>query len=954
MLFYTQIKKEFSHASWRRGQIYFREERVRDVRLDGELIVGKVQGTEKSPYEAAIQTGRGTILNSKCSCPAHRQYESHCKHVAALAIWTVERGSLLRSGAGGAEHGIAVRASSGTPSQGKDEVVLKDPVRAMADVRLRALLRAHPVLAGARFVIRRDLRAGSIEGRDSAGYPFSIPITLVEANALSNFVEAPSASRPTAIAGEAVLYVRGLFQSKVFNALTAESAIRYEDPVTHAQHVHTLSYLTRQPEPGIWKTTQGVLLYVPPVSLQTSSDTKPISFIQHLDTQKIIFQGPAAVDNLAKFLTHRNKNEIIFESGIHVPVENAPLRLVSLHIGDKVPGENTRRLNYEFEGAGMRINSGDLDELAKYGKLGNEYVWVADRIYKLGISFPELKRYSNRSGIEIEEGERAGGPPSGFGAVADASDSPLHPLAAYRLSLELGVQNLTVDETWGDFHEWRKTFEKKRIPTLPKVDYGFELREYQKNGLSWLWSLYHRGISGLLADEMGLGKTHQVLALLTSVYKGAKPKIKQPSLVVAPTSVISAWAQKLSKYDTGLKWHVYHGSGRKLPTSGADLILTTYGILHREEALREKEWHMVILDEAQAIKNAGTISSRASRALKARFRIAMTGTPVENHAADLWSLMEFLLPGYLGSLARFKRLYGWGRELPAEAQSQSLKRMISPFLLRRTKSQVLTELPEKTEEIVHCEMTAEQRKAYRDTLNGTEARKARDDLKAGGKIDYANILALLTRLKQICDHPKLASLTQGKIKKLKSVDPAEGGKWDAFEELVEEALGSNLKIVVFTQYLSMMDLIGAHLESKEIGYTELRGDTADRGARLEKFASDPECKVFLCSLLAGGLGIDLTAGSVCIHFDRWWNPAKENQATDRLHRFGQTRGVQVFKLQIPGTVEDRIASIIETKKQLSGALIEESSLGLKAFSRKDLLDLLSLDSVPAAQKESTG
>jgi superfamily II DNA or RNA helicase len=943
VLFYTQIKKEFSHASWRRGQIYFREERVRDVRLDGEVIVGKVQGTEKSPYEAAIQAGRGTIQNSKCSCPAHRQYESHCKHVAALAIWAVERGSLLRSGLGGAEHGIAVRATS---SPTRDEVVFGDPQRAMADARLRALLRAHPVLAGSRFVIRKDLRAGSIEGRDAAGYPFSIPITLIEANALGDFVESPTSSRPTAIPGEAVLYVRGLFQSKVFNALTAESAIRYEDPVTHAEHIHTLSYLTKQADPGIWKTTQGVLLYVPPVALQEGSDSKPVSFVQHLDTHKIIFQGAAAVDNLAKFLTHRNKNEIVFEAGIHVPVENTPLRLVALHIGERIEGQNTRRLNYEFEGAGMRIGSDGLEELAKYGKLGNEYVWVADRIYKLGISFPELKRYSNRSGIEVEEGERDGGPPTGFGQVFDHGDSPLHPLAAYRLSLEMGVANLTVDDTWGDFHSWRKIFEKKRIPSLPKVEYGFHLREYQKNGLNWLWSLYHRGISGLLADEMGLGKTHQVLALLTSVYS-TKPKVKQPSLVVAPTSVISAWAQKLSKYNTGLKWHVYHGSGRKLPTSGVDIILTTYGILHREEALREREWHIAILDEAQAIKNAGTISSRASRALKARFRVAMTGTPVENHAGDLWSLMEFLLPGYLGSLARFKRLYGWGRDLPAEAQSQALKRMISPFLLRRTKSQVLTELPEKTEEVLHCEMTPEQRKAYRETLNGTDARKARDDLEAGKKIDYANILALLTRLKQICDHPKLASLTQGKIKKIKSVDPSESGKWDAFEELLEEALGSNLKVVVFTQYLSMMDLIGEHLKSKEVGFTELRGDTADRGKRLDKFASDPECKVFICSLLAGGLGIDLTSASVCIHFDRWWNPAKENQATDRLHRFGQTRGVQVFKLQIPGTVEDRIASIIETKKQLSGALIEESSVGLKAFSRKDLLDLLSIDSVPA-------
>ncbi|MCM2324419.1 MAG: DEAD/DEAH box helicase, partial [Oligoflexia bacterium] len=428
--------------------------------------------------------------------------------------------------------------------------------------------------------------------------------------------------------------------------------------------------------------------------------------------------------------------------------------------------------------------------------------------------------------------------------------------------------------------------------------------------------------------------------------------VKEPSLVVAPTSVIAAWIQKLKKYDTGLKWHVFHGSGRTLPAKGVDIVLTTYGILHREPELRERQWHVVILDEAQAIKNASTISSRASRMLKSRFRIAMTGTPVENQATDLWSLMEFLLPGYLGSLPRFKRLYGWGREVPTDLQADALKRLVSPFLLRRTKAKVLKELPEKIEEVVHCEMTATQRKAYRECLSGAEASQVRANIVAGQKIDYANVLALLTRLKQICDHPKLADLTSGKIKKAGSVDPAETGKWETFDELLNEALGSELKVVVFTQYLGMIDLISHHLRTSGVGYTELRGDTPDRGARLERFSQDPECRVFLCSLLAGGLGIDLTSASVCIHFDRWWNPAKENQATDRLHRFGQTRGVQVFKLQIPGTVEDRIANIIESKVQLSGALIEESSLGLKAFSRKELLELLTPDDAETAKEEA--
>ena len=218
----------------------------------------------------------------------------------------------------------------------------------------------------------------------------------------------------------------------------------------------------------------------------------------------------------------------------------------------------------------------------------------------------------------------------------------------------------------------------------------------------------------------------------------------------------------------------------------------------------------------------------------------------------------------------------------------------------------------------------------------------RSDLQTGKKINYANILSILTRLKQVCDHPRLPEVTGAKVKKLSAMDPWESGKWAAFDELLNEALGSNLKIVVFSQYLGMMDLMGLWLKEKNVGYAELRGDTPDRAERIRRFNEDPTCRVFLCSLLAGSLGIDLTAGSVCIHYDRWWNPARENQATDRLHRLGQTRGVQVFKLQIPGTIEDRIASIIQSKTELSDALIEQSAVGLKAFSREELLQLLTL------------
>jgi superfamily II DNA or RNA helicase len=933
MLFYTQIKREFTSASWKRGQTYFREKRVRDVKLEDSTVTGKVRGSDNSPYETSIVMARGTIAQSKCSCPAHREYEPHCKHVAALAIWIVERGSLLRAGVINSE-------SAPEPDSSGNEIQLRRPQKAAADPRLRKLLLSHPELALSRFSIRRDLMAGFVQGKDPQGRSFSIPVTLKEANALLEFAKLEESKGPDYVLGDPVLVVRGIFQVKALAGVSVESGLRYRDPITKTVQVNTLQFLIKQKEPNYWKTTQGVLLFVPPPA--TDADA---SFIDRLDTQKVIYTGQAALENLARMLTHKERDRMVFDPAVNVEVRTIPLRLKTLQIGGKqgeTSGDDSRQLTYEFGSEEVTLSSAELEDLARYGRLSSQYVWKGDRIYRFETPLSRLTQFANRSGVAALEGSDKPQPVNGFGAIADNKENPLHPIAAYRLSLEMGADNFVVDPHWTEFHEWKKNFEKKRIPRLPEVDYGFGLREYQKNGLLWMWSLYHRGLSALLADDMGLGKTHQVLAFLSSLYSGA-PRAKRkgllPTLVVAPTSVIAAWAQKLKKYETGLRWHIFHGAGRKLPGSDVDIVLTTYGILHREPELRQRDWHCVVLDEAQAIKNASTISARASRALKARFRIAMTGTPVENQATDLWSLMEFLLPGYLGSLPRFKRLYGWGRDVPSDVQAGALKRLVQPFLLRRSKSQVLQELPEKTEEIRQCEMTAVQRKAYRAILNSAEAEKTRANLLGGGKVDYANVLSLLTRLKQICDHPRLADLTAGR-EKIPQINPFESGKWIALDEILEEALGSNLKVVVFTQYLSVIELVSHFLAQKGVGHTELRGDTPDRSARLERFAADPECKVFLCSLLAGGLGIDLTSASVCIHFDRWWNPAKENQATDRLHRIGQTRGVQVFKFQIPGTVEDRIASIIQSKLQLSDALIEESSAGLKTFSRQELLELL--------------
>jgi SNF2 family DNA or RNA helicase len=874
MLFYSQIKRRFPLSTWKKGQNSFWHERIRNVKLKGDRVSANVYD-ENGKFKAMIHVLRGGLLKNDCDCPLGVKIQNNplaepCEHVAALCIWVVERGSLLRAGL--------------IDGSGPDEEEL----------------------------IPKKTKKEKVK-----------------------------------VSADPIAFVRPLFENNALTSITVEPALRFADPKSSASKIEFLNALVlMKSEIGVLETTK-IYKTVKGTLLEVSHDQVPI--LGKLDAPRITHSGNSMLDQLASIYGLENKERIVFHSLLEKGLDREALKLDTLHVGKR--NERGRLLTYTFKNSKITVDSETLMERTKKGCVSSRFFWSYDiekepKLYRFDTPLSMIARYANRSGT-MPENTAKSFRPEGYALLEEDAEHNIHPIAAYRLSLELGVQNFVVDEDWAEFDEWKKNFERKKLPPMPKVDYGFSLRDYQTNGLSWMWSLYYRRLAALLGDDMGLGKTHQVLAFLTSIYCKPKKGVKVlPTLVVAPKSVVAAWIQKLDKYPTGLSWQVFHGSGRVLKFNDVNLVLTTYGILQKESVLREKEWECVILDEAQAIKNAMTISSRAARVLKSRYRIAMTGTPIENQTTDLWSVMEFLLPGYLGSLPRFKRLYGAGREVSNPAQANALKRLIVPFLLRRTKSQVLKELPEKTEEVLGCSMTPIQRKVYEQYLNSKEADKIRNDLRSEGKIDYAGILALLTRLKQVCDHPRLPDIMSGKKKKL---DPTESGKWAPFEEIMREALGSDLKVVVFTQYLGVLDLISQWLRDQNIGYVELRGSTADRAAPLKKFADDPECKVFLCSLLAGGLGIDLTSASVCIHYDRWWNPAKENQATDRLHRFGQTRGVQVFKLQCPGTIEDRVAAIIQSKMNLSEALIEESPLGLSVFSRDDLLALLT--DVPSQSNE---
>jgi SNF2 family DNA or RNA helicase len=460
------------------------------------------------------------------------------------------------------------------------------------------------------------------------------------------------------------------------------------------------------------------------------------------------------------------------------------------------------------------------------------------------------------------------------------------------------------------------------------------LRDYQKNGLSWLYTLYELGLGGILADDMGLGKTHQGLALLAMA---GKRKKEQVMLVICPASVLFHWRDKIDRFYSDMEYSFYHGPGRDLRRAAeSGLILTTYGVVRSDkEMLREISFEIILLDEIQNLKNRKTGIHRAVDSLHSRVKIGLSGTPIENSLMDLYALFNICLPGMFGTVNRFKQTFmvPITEERDGERRTR-LSRLIQPFILRRSRKQVLTELPELIEDDRICELSEDQIGLYRQAVD--EQQLFLEDLEAGREgVNFLNVLTLITRLKQICNHPCLVE---------KESDPGKykSGKWDLFVELLEESLGNKRKVVVFSQYTGMLDIMEFYLNAAGINYATLRGSmsVAARQKMISKFTGEKDCMVFCSSLLAGGTGIDLLAGQVVIHYDRWWNPAKEEQATARVHRMGQKDVVQLFRLITQGTLEEKIHSIIRKKEALASSVINEDEAGIiKQLDRRQLVEL---------------
>src|SRR5580700_7668404 len=461
-----------------------------------------------------------------------------------------------------------------------------------------------------------------------------------------------------------------------------------------------------------------------------------------------------------------------------------------------------------------------------------------------------------------------------------------------------------------------------------------QLRDYQREGLGWMEFLRRFSFGGCLADDMGVGKTAQVLALLeTRRELRAGGEKLGPSLVVMPRSLVFNWKQEAERFTPQLRVLDYTGLTRSGNDFAAyDVVLTTYGTLRRDALrLKDVEFDYVILDEAQAVKNAGTESAKAVRLLRGNHRLALSGTPVENHLGELWALFEFLNPGMLGAASVFK-LAGEEAHKPGEETRQMLAGALRPFILRRTKEQVARELPLKTEQTVFCEMEPVQRKLYNELKQHYQnALLHRIDSQGLAK-SKIQVLEALLRLRQAACHP-------GLIDPKRSAEPS--AKLDVLLEQIREVREEGHKALVFSQFTSLLRIVRNRLDENGTVYEYLDGSTRDRQTCVERFQNDPDCGLFLISLKAGGLGLNLTAAEYVFLLDPWWNPAVEAQAVDRAHRIGQTRQVFAYRLIARDTVEEKVLELQKTKKDLAAAIIGADNSLIKNLRREDLELLLS-------------
>lgn len=463
-------------------------------------------------------------------------------------------------------------------------------------------------------------------------------------------------------------------------------------------------------------------------------------------------------------------------------------------------------------------------------------------------------------------------------------------------------------------------------------DFAGSLRHYQQDGVNWINFLRRFNFGGILADDMGLGKTIQTIAFLNQ-----EKVTKTPSLVVCPTSVVENWQREAKKFAPDLKVMALVGKNRAAnfkKVDQYDLVITSYPLIQRDlELYCKRNWHYLVMDEAQKVKNHRTKTHEAFCKIKAKHKLALSGTPIENRLMELWSIFQIIMPGFLMSQNAFKRYWAQPIEKGNDNDRRNeLKQKLMPFILRRTKDQVLTELPPKTETLHYCELTEKQKMLYKEVAEYSKSEIFKNIDSKGMEKSYFSILTALLRLRQICCHPALVN---------KDINSPldESGKVQELFPLLEEIIDEGHRILLFSQFVEMLQLIQNGINQQGWQSVYLDGSTKNRQAVIDDFQNNDENKIFLLSLKAGGVGINLTAADYVIHFDPWWNPAVENQATDRAHRIGQLNPVFVYRMITRDTIEEKIHNMQQKKKELADSLITDETSWLKRLSLSDIENL---------------
>jgi len=516
-----------------------------------------------------------------------------------------------------------------------------------------------------------------------------------------------------------------------------------------------------------------------------------------------------------------------------------------------------------------------------------------------------------------------------------------HRMAIYRLPwiYELRKLNPAIN-IYGDKYldEMYTALHKRALESSQQPHYSLKpiMRTYQKAGYEWLKMLEKFKLNGILADDMGLGKTLQAISVLTDLPPDSK------SLIICPKTLLFNWVAEIEKFNPRLTYFIYEGSKEirtnLLQTMPVQVVLCSYNLIQNDlDEFNKIYFDYLILDEAQHIKNHITLRAKAIKKIRARHKLAMTGTPLENSIMELWSAFDFLMPGYLPPLKKFKEILDGGKEEGAEKKDKKkenqgmerIKQYISPFILRRKKVDVLIELPDKQEQAIFCSMTEKQETHYVHVLS---AIKKEVFLSGEAKFNYITMLAALTRLRQICDHPALINqewLNESDI----------SGKMDVLRELVEEALDNDRKILIFSQYVKMLKIIENMVKELKVQYEYMDGSTKDRKDIINRFNDNEKIKIFLISLKTGGFGINLTSADTVILVDPWWNPMVESQAIDRVHRIGQTKKVLVYKLITKGSVEEKIMMLQKKKRDLFENVIDQGESVLKSLDNDEIKSL---------------